>query len=369
MLESTATASRNFTHNEVDAFLRSGWLIGLDRGEALISWGRSKRSAKPIPASLQHYSSDFYGDEKAPWLSFEHSARVATHELLALLEDCACSPPLHFHFREPEFDDFDRRFASIQDAIARNEIDKAVPVVFATAAATMTKAMRAHCIRQSLLHLHEQTPYAYLSPSSGIIGATPETLFSFDSGARTLHSMALAGTRATSEERAHSMLNDDKERLEHELVTRGLREKLRTRGEVEISNPRVWEIGPLAHLRSDVRLVLPNNSAAPEGLFSEMVALLHPTPALGVAPVSVDWRRCLRALDGPVERQRFGAPYGVVDPDGRTHALVAIRNVQWNEHGQVLIGSGCGVVKGSDVEQEWQEMQLKRRSVRALLGL
>lgn len=181
--------------------------------------------------------------------------------------------------------------------------------------------------------------------------------------------MALAGTRATSEEKAHSLLTDSKERFEHELVARGLREKLQALGELEISGPRVWDIGRLSHLRSDVRLNIANDSVRPDRLFSEMVALLHPTPALGVAPVSVDWRRCLKSLDEPVERGRFGAPFGLVDPEGRTQALVAIRNVQWNEQGSVLIGSGCGVVKGSHVEQEWQEMELKRRSVRELLGL
>jgi len=302
-------------------------------------------------------------------LSFEKSARVAIPQLLAFLDDFACRPRSGFHFREPEFNDFARRFRRIQEAIARDEIEKAVPVVFATAAATMTKAMRAHCIRQLLQRLKGQTPYAYLSPTSGIIGGTPETLFSFENGSRTLCTMALAGTRATSEEKAHSLLTDSKERFEHELVARGLREKLQALGELEISGPRVWDIGRLSHLRSDVRLNIANDSVRPDRLFSEMVALLHPTPALGVAPVSVDWRRCLKSLDEPVERGRFGAPFGLVDPEGRTQALVAIRNVQWNEQGSVLIGSGCGVVKGSHVEQEWQEMALKRRSVRELLGL
>ena len=229
--------------------------------------------------------------------------------------------------------------------------------------------MRAHCIRQLLLQLQGQTPYAYLSPTTGIIGGTPETLFSFENGSPTLCTMALAGTRATSEERANSLLTDSKERLEHELVAHGLREKLKALGELEISSPRVWEIGPLSHLRSDVRLKIPNDSARPDRRFTEMVTLLHPTPALGVAPVSVDWRHYLKSLDEPVERGRFGAPFGLVDPDGRTQALVAIRNVQWNERGLILIGSGCGVVKGSEVEKEWLEMELKRRSVRQLLGI
>jgi isochorismate synthase EntC len=364
----TAGASLELTRSDADRFLHSGWLIGVEQGKVLVSWGRAARSAQPIPDSLQHYTCDFYGDEQTPWLSFEKSARVAIPELLALLDDFACRPRSELEFREPEFAGFAAQFRKIQDAIARDQIDKAVPVVFATAAAPMTTAMRAHCIRRLLLQLHGQTPYAYLSPAVGIIGATPETLFSFESGSRMLSTMALAGTRATSEERAHSMLTDEKERLEHALVTRGLREKLKTLGELEISDPRVWEIGPLSHLRSDVRLKIANDSA-PDRLFAEMVALLHPTPALGVAPVSVDWRHYLKSLGEPVERARFGAPFGLVDPEGRTKALVAIRNVQWNVQGLILVGAGCGVVKGSDVEQEWQEMELKLRTVRELLGL
>jgi len=49
-------------------------------------------------------------------------------------------------------------------------------------------------------------------------------------------------------------------------------------------------------------------------------------------------------------------------------SLVAIRNIQWDKN-KSYIGSGCGIVKKSELNKEWAELTLKRNSVKKYLGL
>ncbi|MCB0387089.1 MAG: chorismate-binding protein, partial [Bdellovibrionales bacterium] len=65
---------------------------------------------------------------------------------------------------------------------------------------------------------------------------------------------------------------------------------------------------------------------------------------------------------------RFGAPFGVMAPDGRAWCLVAIRNIQWSQQGS-LLPVGCGVVAQSQAESEWCELELKKQFVVESLGL
>jgi menaquinone-specific isochorismate synthase len=369
LIESEVALSPAFGPGEVPAFLDSGCLLGIGPGEAWVGWGRMRASRRPQPGAVQFYASDFYTCEPRPWRTYEHAARLPLAHIIEALGAFDERARLGIAFHEPDFERFANAFAKVRQAISRGDIHKAVPVTFATATAPMTHAMRAHCIRRALSQTHGLAPYALLERDAGIVGATPETLFRFDHGIPVLHTMALAGTRASADERDAPLLADTKECHEHALVAHGLRDKLAALGELEISRPHPWSIGPITHLRSDISLRLSRPALEPGALFEDMVGRLHPTPALGVAPVTADWRTLLRSLDEPVERARFGAPFGVLDPRGRSRALVAIRNLQWNAHGQILVGSGVGIVGASQLDREWREMALKRRSVHDLLGL
>ena len=102
--------------------------------------------------------------------------------------------------------------------------------------------------------------------------------------------------------------------------------------------------------------------------FAEMVRRLHPTAALGVSPRSDAGERWLREADRGVKRRTFGAPFGLEREDGRSIALVAIRNVQW--HGSsIRVGSGAGLLLESRLEREFEELRQKRDQVKALFGV
>jgi menaquinone-specific isochorismate synthase len=62
----------------------------------------------------------------------------------------------------------------------------------------------------------------------------------------------------------------------------------------------------------------------------------------------------------------FSIPTG--QGTSETLCLVAIRNMQWDENGSRM-GAGCGIVKESLPEREWQEVQQKLSSIQIMLGL
>ena len=202
--------------------------------------------------------------------------------------------------------------------------------------------------------------YAYRIGDRGLVGATPERLFSLENG--ILETMALAGTAPI--ERAEPFSANPKEIREHELVAEYLIAALADLGEVERHPRELLPLGSLVHFRSDLRVKL---SGAAPGI-GELIALLHPTPALGVLPRSTEnlhmLAECRRRLGTP---RRFGAPFGVRLGDA-FHGVVGIRHICWRGD-EVLLPSGCGFIAESDPAREWRELALKRESVKRMFGV
>ena len=318
----SADAVRNLDEKVIDSFLGNGCFIELGLQKCLVAWGNPKRLKKPNIEKPQFYLPDFYLEDKSPWVSFEHVAVTHTIALADALQSFSEQPKLDLIFQEPDFAQFENVFGKIKSSIQNSEIKKAVPVVFAKANGSITKAMRAQYIQNLLRRQNKQTPYGYLTPTSGLLGATPEILFSYDNKNLRLETMALAGTRRSDQEKVNSLSEDEKEMYEHQLVVQGLKEKLKELGDLEISPTYVWDLGMISHLRTDISIELSGQPIS-SALFVEMCERLHPTAALGVAPQSADWRY-LKSCEGTLDRARFGAPFGVLNPMGKSLALVAI---------------------------------------------
>lgn len=362
-----ANASRNLTELEIDLFLGNGIFMSLGTDRCLVAWGQPKKAKTPIGDRVQFYIPDFYLEEITPWITFENVVVSEKDALIQDLEKFTKQPHLGLEFNQPSSLEFKRQFELVQKAIASKEINKAVPVIFECATSSITKSMRASYIRHLLQNVQVATPYGYLTPTSGMLGASPEVLFSYDATTGELKTMALAGTRSSELEKVQSLEKDEKEIYEHALVVKGLREKLEQLGDWQVSPTYVWNLGALCHLRTDIQIEF-ENKPDPLKLFQEMGMRLHPTAALGVSPIHVDFR-FLKKCDSTVSRGAFGAPFGVFSPHGKSIVLVAIRNMAWLESGEVRIGSGCGITEKSEFHNEWQELELKRKSVKAMLGI
>ena len=184
---------------------------------------------------------------------------------------------------------------------------------------------------------------------AALVGASPERLLTVRQG--QLRSDALAGTAPVSTD-AELLLQSDKDRREHELVVEAITSVLQEAGlsPRRPRRPRLARHGQLLHLHT------PITSPLGDQLPLSIAAALHPTPAVAGLP-----RRqamaALRSLE-PFERGHYAAPVGWIDSEGDTELRVAIRS--GSLQGQRLeLTAGAGLVRGSAVERELAEVDLK----------
>lgn len=386
---STRMAIRTpFDQDALAEFLRSGWLLSLDADWVLLGWGDWRESSSPPDErnSCAVYAPDFYLKDERPWKWTAHWDRVDRNRFASLVltglaanvnsDMCsktgALASPKHEKIRwlEPQLEFFENAWKAIDGGFSERGLQKAVPVVFSRANEHFGPGRRLTSLAELVGQPTSLYLYGMWSETSGLIGASPELLFSW-SGAQSdcLETMALAGTRAKgSGLDAIILLKDPKERFEHQLVVDDLKERLSQIGDVMIGPIEVLELPTLLHLQTRIQ-ARPRSALS----FESFVRHMHPTPALGVSPRRLGFEE-MRRWDDPEMRGRFGAPFGAqigAGDDleaGQLHCIVAIRNVQWDGD-RIKLGSGCGIVGESRLEREWKELSLKRESVKKALHL
>lgn len=340
----------------IESSMRDFALIQLNPGKLLVGWGPFEHRSEPGPGRPAFYVNDYFLDDPRPWKVPRSWEMLEPAEAINRFGPVA-SPAVEW---EPIDDaSFQSLFRSAHSALERGHFVKIVPVLFENGS-LVTGADPAACLIGSLPSLPpELWIYGYRFGEEGMIGATPETLFS--SRGTRVESMAVAGTRGL--DRVDELLSDPKERQEHDLVVRDIEDQLRDLGILETGRTGVIRLPHLAHLMTTVML------EARESLsFETIVDRLHPTAALGSWPRNDRATEWLRAADAGIERGTFGAPFGVVLEDGTALCLVAIRNVAWN--GPLLrIGAGAGVLARSSFADERKELRRKREQVKSLFGL
>ena len=357
-----------------EEFLREGFFLQWDSQWDLMAWGPSHRCSQPLAHQISCYIPDFYMEDGKPWCIFKQGGLFHRNTRLELSESLSRSqtkePWTQRIWKEPSFEEFSQIFLRIQNQIHSNTLKKAVPIVFAQSDGEISHREK----RQSLWpspppphttghltdHLEEWPQlYGWWNEGEGILGLTPELLLSYHPEKKSINTMALAGTKRTGEA---SLLLDPKECMEHQLVVEGIQQALHPIGPVQIGPTYEWNNHSIQHLRTDIEVKITVDDPDDPLDFHKLCELAHPTPALGLSSSCLHWK-WLKEIDPPtIPRKRFGAPFGAQLPDGRAKALVAIRNIQWFGE-KSYIGSGCGIVKLSQLEREWRELALKRQSV------
>lgn len=360
-------------------FLRSGWFLSLTSGQVLIGWGEMQASSAPSShaESCSLYAPDFYLSIEKPWWMTAHwdlldRDRFSSHVLASIAHNVNVEDQ-RFQWVEPRFDEFKMHWLAIRDGMEKRSLEKAVPVVFAESQARLHPERKLQILSRLTelpVSLHIYGLWGECSDSPfGIMGATPELLFS-QQRPDEIETMALAGTCGKGiPGAAAGLLRDAKERHEHQLVIGDIENVLSRVGKVTVDETGIMELPTLFHLRTLLRARLNRRVE-----FGEIVRLLHPTPALGVAPRELGFAE-IRLWDSrslSEGRARYGAPFGVLahGPGEQkiSECVVAIRNIQW-QGDEMHLGSGCGVVLESEIEREWRELQLKRDSVKRILGV
>ena len=326
-----------------------------------------RRAEAPAPGVFSLYAPDFFQDTPRPWLVPEDPADphwVRTVTASDIPDADTEMPPLDW--TAPSRPAYDAAFADLQERFEAGQLAKAVPVFFEKAEWPQDVLPLAHWVSR-LLHVPDTlTPYGRWTASGGVLGASPEVLFSIQNG--VLSTMALAGTLAAPPAETAAaearFLADPKERREHALVIEGMAETLAPFGTVRVGETAVVKLPTLWHLQTPLEVAL---SGTPS--FEAMARALHPTPALGGLPraASTDWLRRLDSTEGQ-QRGTFGAPFGAQLADGSAFCLISVRSLQW-QGSTLRIGAGCGIIRESVAEREWAEFGRKRDSVKNLLGL
>jgi menaquinone-specific isochorismate synthase len=209
--------------------------------------------------------------------------------------------------------------------------------------------------------LAEATPACYrfcfqLDPQAAFIGATPERLFR-RRGSRLL-SEVIAGTRPRGQSTGHDqrlaydLLSSDKDQLEHDIVRKSIRQQLHQLVEhLEVdSHASILKLARKQHLCSLVEARL--KPGVGDG---DLIHRLHPTPAVGGYPTENALAE-IRRLE-PFNRGWYASPVGWIG-EAEAEFVVAIRS-GFLQGRQLQLYSGAGIVRGSEAEQEWDEIENK----------
>ncbi|OUO89531.1 isochorismate synthase [Gordonibacter sp. An230] len=192
-------------------------------------------------------------------------------------------------------------------------------------------------------------------------GCTPELLVR--KRGCEVESMCLAGTcpaggsEAERERLAAALMTDTKNRAEHDYVARFVREVFnRTCYDVDVpARPDILSLAHVQHLHTPARARMLEGM----GLW-EMMGDLHPTPAVAGAPVG-EARMLLRRIEA-YNRGFFAGACGYVDGAGDGEFSVALRTGVFD--GEVgWVYAGCGIVDGSVADDEYDEIDLKLRTI------
>jgi menaquinone-specific isochorismate synthase len=200
---------------------------------------------------------------------------------------------------------------------------------------------------------------------AGLVGASPELLLR-RRGPDVL-SRVLAGTAWPETETAGAsveagLLVSAKDRAEHEFAVRSVAEALEpVVSELTVPPaPRPLTLANLTHMASDVTARLRPSTATA----LDLVALLHPTAAVGGTPRAVA-RAMIRELE-PAPRGRYAAPVGWIDRAGDGEFAIALRCAEVSGPTARLM-AGCGIVADSDPATEVREAQIKMVPIRDAL--
>lgn len=191
------------------------------------------------------------------------------------------------------------------------------------------------------------------------VGASPECLFRKRGASVRVEAVAgtydLQAADADLVQAAEHLFASGKDLAEHAHVVRGVVDSIEplSLSVVPEDGPEVREARGLAHLGTTVRARL-----RPEVSALDLVAALHPTPAVGGLPSAAALRFIRR--NEPAPRGLFSAPVGWIDARGNACLAVAIRSALLLES-HAWVYAGAGIVAGSDPAAEWDETSAKLR--------
>ena len=257
-------------------------------------------------------------------------------------------------------DGFKALVARAVDAIHAGRFEKVV-----VAREVIVDTNRPISVPSVLERLHSLYPSCTIFSIDGFVGASPELLVERRGDRVRCHPLAgtfpRSGDPEADELLAARLRQSAKDQSEHRFVIDELQKVLgEVCDEVTVEGPDIFPLRNVLHLGTEMK----GSLADPPRDAIELVALLHPTPAVGGAPTApaLEW---LRDNEG-LKRGRYGGPVGWVDRHGDGSFVVGIRSADISGT-RARLFSGVGIVAGSEPESELVETQLKLQALLAAL--
>ncbi|MDM2730435.1 isochorismate synthase MenF [Citrobacter sp. Cy070] len=248
--------------------------------------------------------------------------------------------------------------------IAGEELDK---VVLARATdLEFSQPVNAAAVMASSRRLNLNCYHFYMafSAESAFLGSSPERLYRRRDMA--LRTEALAGTVANhpDDHRAWQLgewlMKDDKNQRENMLVVEDICQRLQNCTQtLDVLPPQVLRLRKVQHLRRCIWTAL--NQA------DDTLCLVQLQPTAAVAGIPRELAREFIQHNEPFEREWYAGSAGYLSLC-QSEFCVSLRSAKISAN-VVRLYAGAGIVRGSDPEQEWQEIDNKAAGLRTLLQM
>ncbi len=251
----------------------------------------------------------------------------------------------------------------VTEAVAHIDAGELEKVVLARA--SKAQANQDIDTRWCLRELRESYPTCWVFKVDNLIGATPELLVARHGTA--VSSRVLAGTihpqnhRSSGDEKlATRLLESAKDLTEHQYAVTSVATALAKHcTDLQVpKRPSVLALGNVSHLATDISGELADDASA-----LILSASLHPTAAVCGTPTERASALINEIED--LERGRYAGPIGWVSLNGDGEFGIALRCAEIDGD-QITAFAGCGLVAGSEPEQEWQESEAKLRAIKGV---
>ncbi|MFG1483535.1 isochorismate synthase [Halobacteriovorax sp. HFRX-2_2] len=197
------------------------------------------------------------------------------------------------------------------------------------------------------------------SPHQCFYSVTPETLFKLDGRKIFIDSLAGTTKRGVNKQEddalEQTLLTNTKELEEHRHVSSYIEDTLASlASDIEITKKeQILKLKYIQHIHTKYEAILNENAKR-----SDLITHLHPTPAVAglPKPLAMDLISELETNS----RGLYAAPIGYFSKD-RTEFAVGLRCALVDKT-DLHIYAGCGIVKDSSAEKEWNETTNKMKN-------
>lgn len=250
------------------------------------------------------------------------------------------------------------------ESIKKNELEKVV-----LARELRIFADKPFSPEYTLSRLHKEQPLSYIfafeSMEDCFIGATPErlakrekdnVLFTCLAG-----SMKRGNTAEEDEALGSDLMNDPKNRQEHQFVVDMIGEVAKTFCK-DVCVPD----GPvLLKSRHIQHLFTPIAAKGTDHSLLTIIEAMHPTPALGGFPKNAGIEKIRQVEE--LDRGWYASPIGWIDYNGNGEFAAAIRSALL-QGSEASLFAGCGIVADSEELSEYEETRIKFQPMLSVLG-